>query len=234
MRRMPEGALAQTLLLILAYSAAGTLHARERLPEVPAPPLGNAQWVARSMRVNGLPMTVQSFDTRMTVDELLHHYARWARGRFDESFRTRRGDWHVLALRSRGHLITIQARPNGSGTHGTIAASSLLDKAERNIASRFPVPPSLRIVNLQQYEDFGVDAEHISLLGARAPHVEAAAMAALLVREGWQLTRDQRAHRVPRGFVLEAQKGAQHASIVVFPDRTRNAHTAAIVIWRKS
>jgi hypothetical protein len=233
LRRTLQGSMATALFFVLTHAAATTLEEGARLPDVPAPPLGHAQWVARSIRVNGLPMTIKSFDTPMPVDDVLHHYARWASGKFEDSFRTQQGDWQVLSLRSSAYLITIQVRPNGGGSHGTIAVSPAPNTVAPTVASRFPLPPSLQVVNLQQYEDLGVEAEHISLQGTRAPHVEAEAFEALLSREGWQLTREQ-TQRASRGFVLEAQKGAQHALIAVFPDRTRSARTAAVVIWRKS
>jgi hypothetical protein len=233
---MPRAVKGILLPALMSTALASLAEAKTlQLPRVPPPPAGTAQWVAERMRLNGLPMTLQSFDTRMEVDALLHHYEQWARGAIGaETFRTRSGDWQVLSLRSDAHLITIQARANGGGSHGTIAVSPRLEKRAVALVSLFPLPRSLRIVTLQQYDDAGMQAEHIGVLSERAPHIEARALATALTAAGWQVTRERPAQRTPRGYVLEAQKGAQHASIVVLPDRANATRTAAIIVWRKA
>lgn len=228
---------ANLLLLAAAPIAhAGALErTTSRFPELEAPPQGEARWIAKSMRLNGLPMTLKSFDSRLSAEAVLNHYEYRARGKWaDESTRARNGEWQVLALKSERHYITIQVRSTSSGSHGTIAVSPLLERARLQLASTFPIPASMRIVNLQQYEDFDIESEHISLSSARLPSLEARAFAALLARDGWQLVRDQPARELARGHVLEAQKGAQHASIIIVPDQQSSGRTAAIVVWKKS
>ena len=214
---------------------AGTLaRLTSQYPEVLAPPQGEAQWVAKSMRLNGLPMTLKTFHSRLNAEAVLNHYETWARGRHaDQSTRSKNGEWHVLALRSEQYYITIQARATLGGSHGTIAVSPPLARVALNLESRFPTPASMSIVNLQQYEDFGSESEHISLSSTRTPSIEARAFAELLGREGWQLIREQRTQEMAHGYVLEAQKGAEHASITLIPDRTSSARTAAVIVWKK-
>jgi hypothetical protein len=214
---------------------AGTLASiTARFPELGDPPQGEAQWVAKSMRLNGLPMTLKTFHSRLDAAAVLNYYEVWARGRYaDQSTKSRNGEWRVLALRSEQYYITIQARTTLGGSHGTIAVSPALARAALKLESHFPRPASMRIVNLQQYEDFGSQSEHISLSSERTPSLEARAFAQLLAREGWQLVREQRAQQATHGYVLEAQKGAEQASITVMPDRAESARTAAVVVWKK-
>lgn len=227
---------ANLLLVAAPLVHAGALErTTSRFPELEAPPQGEAQWIAKSMRLNGLPMTLKSFHSRLSAEAVLDHYAHSARGAFaKESTRARQGEWHVLALKSEHHFITIQARSTREGSLGTIIVSPRLEQAQLRLDSEFPVPESMHIVNLQQYDDFGVESEHIGLTSPRAPSLEARAYVVLLAREGWQLIRDQPAREVLRGHLIEAQKGAQHASIVIAPDEGSPGRTAAIVVWKKS
>lgn len=205
------------------------------LPDVEPPPLGQAQWVAEHMRMNGLPVSVKSFSTRMDVDAVFNHYESWARtGHADEVKRLLRGEWQVLVLRSAHHFISIQARTTISGAEGTITVSPLPGRAQTKVQTQFPHPESARIVNLQQYQDAGVESEHIGLVSARSVLIEALAFSQLLSNQGWRVISDGPAATLLRGHVIEAQRGAEHARLTLQPDQSRSGGTAIIVVWKKS
>ena len=224
-------------LFALAGSAQAGPLARETaaFPELPPPPRGSAQWIARSMRMNGLAMTLQSFESRLTADVVLSHYESWSRSRgHGESRRSRSAQGQQLSLHLEPYLVTIEARAAAGRTVGTILVSKGPKSAPAHIATTFPRPSSTRIVNLQQFEDQGVEAEHISLISQRAPHVEAQAFAQVLQREDWVLIREQRMQQLVRGHVLEAQKGAQLASITIVPHHASSTTTAIVIVWKKT
>jgi hypothetical protein len=140
----------------------------------------------------------------------------------------------MLALKDGDSFVTIQARDAAPGSIGTIAVTANPGKIATALHTRFPLPPSLRVVNLQQYDDDGNESEHLSLVSSRAPHVEAATCARLLGREGWLIIYDAPARAIAGAHVIEAQKGAEHTRLTFLPDRSRGGGTAAIVIWRKA
>lgn len=232
--------LRNRILLLLGVLAAATANggAIERstsaLPDLGPPPQGEAQWIARSMRHNGLPMTLKAFRSRLSADEVLEHYARFGNGSARESMRSRQGEWQVLAIKDARCFITIQARDSAPGSVGMIAVTSDPANIAASIATRFPLPRSMHIVNLQQYEDEGEQSEHISLISAKAPHVEAENCARLLSRDGWQLLQDAPARTIERGYLIEAQKGAEHARLTFMPDQSGSGVTAIIIVWRKA
>jgi hypothetical protein len=222
--------------LLASYANAGAVaRSTSALPEFGPPPHGEAQWVARSMRHNGLPMTLQSFHSRLSAAEVLQHYKSQAEHDLShESVRSWRGEWQVLAIRGERYFVTIQAHDSAPGSVGTIAVTPNPASIATSLATRFPLTSSMRIVNLQQYEDRGDESEHISLISSRAPHLEASSCAQLLSREGWQLVQDAPARKIEHGHVIEAQKGAAHARLTFMPDRTGEGRTAIIIVWRRS
>jgi hypothetical protein len=223
-------------LCVLAGSARAGAIARETaaFPELPAPPGGSVQWIARSMRMNGLAMTLQSFESRLTADAVLSHYESWSRSHgHGESRRSRFAKGQQLLLELEPHLVTIQAQSAAGRTVGTILVSEIPKSARPRIRTAFPRPGSTRIVNLQQFEDEGIEAEHISLISQRAPHVEAQAFAQLLVERDWTLIREQPMQQIVRGHVLDAQKGAQLASVTIFPHQASSTTTAILIVWKK-
>jgi hypothetical protein len=205
------------------------------LPDVPAPPQGEVQWVAASMRMNGLPMTLKTFQSRLDPDRVFDHYEslarRWGRSEFR---RTTSGTHRLLAIRSAAYVITIEARETIGGCEGTITVSGMPEKAGAPGRTTFPHPSTVRIVSRQEYEDEGIEAEHLSFASSRTVVAEAEAFAAELLRAGWQILRQQSMQGRGRGVVIEAQHGSQQALVTVQPEENDRLATAVVVVWRKS
>ncbi|MBM0104098.1 hypothetical protein JM946_05050 [Steroidobacter sp. S1-65] len=200
-----------------------------------APPDGTAQWIARSMRMNGLPMTLKAFQSRLSPDAVLAHYESVLKtSGSHETRRLSRSPWQVLTFKSRDHLISVHARAVSAGSEGTILVSPALEAAALRMRTQFPRPPTARLVNLQQYDDAGMASEHISLSSERGPFVEAQAFSQLLIRNGWTMIDTRPTHQMHRGFVLQAQREAEQALLVIMPDAARASGTAIVITWKKS
>jgi hypothetical protein len=225
-------ALTMLTTLALPTHAGDLSRATEALPDLGAPPQGAAQWIAKSMRMNGLPMTLKIFESRLRPDAVLSHYESFVKGTH-ESRRTMNAPWHVLMLKSGDHFITVHARAVAHGSEGTILVSPALDAGLLKMRTSFPRPASARIVNLQQYDDDGVQSEHISLSSSRASFNELQDFSQLLIGEGWSVVDTRPTHDVQRGFVLEVQRQAEHALLVFIPNAAQPATTAISIVWRK-
>jgi hypothetical protein len=206
-----------------------------QLPDLPAPPQGSTHWIAPSMRMNGLAMTLKTFESRLAPDDVLHFYEttaqRWGHSEFHRSNRRSR---RVLSIRARNHLITIEVDADVRGSTGTIAVSGTPERASFSANSRFPRPTTARLVNLQEYEDEGIECEHLSLSSVRSITIESAAFTDALTRDGWQIVRQQQMQTSSHGVVIEAQRGAELALLTLQRDRAQPAATAIVIVWRKS
>lgn len=208
--------------------------ATEALPDLGAPPQGAAQWIAKSMRMNGLPMTLKVFESRLTPDAVLSHYEWFVKAKgTHESRRMTNAPWQVLLLKSADHFITVHARTVAHGSEGTILVSPVLEPTTLRMRTAFPRPATTRIVNLQQYDDDGVESEHISLSSKRATFTELQDFSQLLISEGWTVLDTRPTRDVQRGFVLEVQRQAEHALLVFVPNAAQPATTAIAITWRK-
>lgn len=199
------------------------------LPDIGPPPQGEVQWIARSMRMNGVPMTLKTLRSQLQPQELFDHYEAQRRGReHSESRRSVRGDWQVLAIKSHRHYVTIQVRQSVEGSDGTITVTAI--PATPRIATDFPRPLTTKLVSLQEYDDGGIESEYISLSSPRAVAVETQAFVYELTRDGWQA----RQRPAKRGAVIEAQRGAQQAFVTLQPDSAQPSITAIVALWKKS
>ncbi len=228
------------LLLTMALSfdaRAGTLaRLTAALPDIPGPPQGQAFWIAPSMRMNGLPMTLKGFKSQLGRDELLDFYRSQIAQRPGQDYRYgMSGEWRVLGIRASRYQITVQARTTqtGSGSTGTITVSGMPNLATPVIATDFPCPGTTRLISRQEYDDSGMESEHLSLTSLRSAAIEAQAFVAKLGRAGWQIVRQQRMREARSGMVIEAQHGRQQALLVLQPDRLDRASTAITIVWRK-
>jgi len=221
----------------LAFDAQAGALARltAALPETPEPPLGQAFWIAQSMRMNGLPMTLKGFRSRLSPDELLDFYRSQMAWRSGHEYRySTNHDWRVLAIHASRYHITIQVRATPSGSDGTIMVSGAPASATSVIVTDFPHPDTTRLLSRQEYDDAGIESEHLSLSSLRSVGVEAQAFVAELSRAGWQIVRRQEMQATKRGVVVEAQHDAQQALLVLQPDRRNPASTAIVIVWRKT
>ena len=103
--------------------ACGTfcLAQRGALPELGAPPQGEAQWIARSMRMNGLPMTLKAFESRLVAGRSVGPLRIPAEiSGSHEVRRSVNSPWQVLVFKSPDYFITVHARPAAAGSEGTI------------------------------------------------------------------------------------------------------------------
>lgn len=213
------------------YTHGGTV----ALPDIGPPPQGEVQWIARSMRMNGIPMTLKLIQTRLSPSELFTYYEASMRGQPGNEFRrSTTGEWQLLTIKSSHHYATIQVRPVVAGSEGTIAVTVSPEQATPKLSSTFPRPLTTRIVSLQEYDDGGIESEHISLSSSRAVTMEARAFQQELARDGWQITKQHSARDASRGVVIEAQHGAQQALLTLLPDATQPSMTAIVVVWKKS
>lgn len=225
------------LAIMICVTAHGGAIARATaaLAEVPPPPQGQTRWIAQSMRMNGLPMTLKAFESRLSPDELFNYYEsqtyRWGHSEYR---RATNRDWQLLGIKSSRNYITVQARATIGGSEGTIAVSPVLTRATAIIASHFPRPKTAQLLSVQEYEDAGIESEHLSLSSPRAVAIEAEAFAGELTRDGWQVIRQQPMQTVVRGVVIEAQRGAEQALLTLQQDPVRPSMTTIVVVWRKS
>src|SRR5687767_12132655 len=230
---MGRGVLIAAMSFVACARAGEIADLTAKFPELDPPPNGEAQWVARSMRLNGLPMTIKAFKTSTSVEDVIYFYERWWHGKGKADYqRSQRGEWRMLGIKSDKHFISIQARRTLGGSEGTIAVSTTPDAVKR-MATKFPHPTSTSVVALQEYDDFGMESEHITMLSSRAATVEARDFARMLQAQGWHLVLDAKS-KTSQGHTLEAQRDAEHAQISFLPGRELGATTAVTVVWKKS
>ena len=82
------------------------------LPEVKTFKGMDVGWVAKKMRYNGLPMSMQEFTANMPALELLERYQQYWKSKYDaNAVLSRNGDAYVLGVEQKKYYYTVQIVP---------------------------------------------------------------------------------------------------------------------------
>lgn len=181
-RLAPRWAIALTVLLSGARLAAAE--------PIPLPPGAQAVEVAPSMRINGVPTRIRSFEVELPLAAVERHYRRWlGTPRVD----TRIGGWTVLGRMQSAQLQTIRLRAAGAdATIGTLSESALADTSATRRRSDF-TPPSDGLAALDvEMTDPGRDARFLVWQSPRSLDASARQLRSALKARGYRLE-----HRLP-------------------------------------
>lgn len=173
-------------------------HGATAWPEIPEPPRSEVRWVSDDMRINGVPMRVQSFESKASRQEVQAFYtAHWRAGS---------GGQAPLAITAAGadtllgkphgpfYLMVRLRAAEGGGSQGTLSVSQIQGIEPRIDASGIPAPArSAQAVNVVESIDAGKRSKQVLWLSRDSAAAMAAAYHGSLARGGWKLVQEQNA-----------------------------------------
>jgi hypothetical protein len=203
------------------------------LPEVKTFKGMDVGWVAKKMKYNGLPMSMQEFTADMPALELLERYEQYWKSKYDaETVRSRNGDAYVLGVEQKNYYYTVQIVPIDKKTSmGNLSVSLSPDKFKRSkdVKTEFPVPSSASQVSFIESNDSGVIAENISYSVRRTSSNVASWYESRMGRQGWALLRKTSEF----GVQLYFQKNSQHAMVNIIEGKSFFNQSNVQVNWVK-
>jgi hypothetical protein len=147
----------RTLGMLFALLAAGGAWGAEPWPEMPSPPKSKVEWVADSMRVNGVPTRVMQFQSQAGRTEIVEYYrAYWSGGYPTKPSIKLLGASTVISQKHGPYLMTVKVEdaPRGSSL-GLIAVSQVAGSKVEFNAGSLPLMPGARIVSVVESSDPG-------------------------------------------------------------------------------
>ena len=118
-------------LLASALWLATPAAARTPWPEVPVPPKAQTEWVAEETVINGLPSRIESFDSQVSVAEMLAYYrAHWAHSREGAAREAQMGGWKTLTTLQGPFQIVLQVQAKPDPKRGSIGLLSVANFGE--------------------------------------------------------------------------------------------------------
>ena len=234
--RALEACAVGTVLTVLA--GPGHALAVEPWPEMPLPPKANVQWVAQSMRVNGVPTRVMQFQSSVGRAEIVAYYrAHWSGGYEHEP------SVHVLPTQSvvgqlhGAYLMTVKVEDAAHGaSHGLISVAQVIGVEADLNPGQLPMITGAHVVSVVESDDPGKHSRDTVVLAPQPPASVIQFYQASFVNAGWQQVQGKDTFRDSGGpvgsFVAFARDGNEMQLTVVPTPKGRGSTVLANLVTK--
>lgn len=209
--------------------------------DIPLPQVGSVHgvqtaWVARKMSQNGVPMSIRSFKSKRSIDEVLQAYRKALLAS---------GAQHADIVHSAGvntlgagmgpYFINVQgANHKGMGSAGFIVVSVMPGVMDSSTDTSLPVPKGAHVLSVQRYDEQGKKAESATMASSKAVSVMADDVKAGLKGRGWSQLKHysdadtgdkrfmmfKRGHEVLQAVVRKASRARGRGTLIMMTRMT--------------
>ena len=223
-RHVFEAAALTALLLLSSPPGAWAV---EPWPELPLPPKAEVQWVAQSMRVNGVPTRVLRFQSRATRAEVANYYRSYWTGGYPRKASVHAyADATVVGQVHGPYLMTLKVEDGDQGgSRGLISVAQVIGSRMDRDPGALPLMNGAHVLQVVECDDPGKHSRQVVVTAPQPPSSVRNFYEATFGNAGWQQLQGTDTtdvpHRatVPAGaFVVFAREGAEmQLSIVATP-----------------
>lgn len=202
-------------------------------PEFPIPHIGQAQWVAENMRMNGMPMQIKELTTEQTPQQVIAFYKqRWSDAPpFFHEYEV--GGMPAIATLRSGCFYTVQVMPYGRGAKALLGVSTKPDGGQlKTPGAGFPNMAGSTILNDIDHYDSGKTGRTIMLTNTYSPDANLNFYRRTMADEGWSAIMDR-----PVGgskgisHVLVLKRGYHEANLTISPGKAGTSGSNVLVTF---
>jgi hypothetical protein len=198
-RRALEAVLVWTILM--AFSSGGRAWAAEPWPDVPLPPKADVQWVARSMKVDGVPTRVLQFQSRAGRAEIIEYYRSYWSGGYEHKPSVHPlGEATVVGQKHGPYLMTVKVEDAARGSSkGLISVAQVVGfKVDRD-PGELPLMSGAHVVSVVESNDPGKHSRQVMVVTPQPPSSVTQFYQASFVNAGWQQVQGNDSSRTAQG-----------------------------------
>jgi hypothetical protein len=216
-----------------AFACASALAQEKALPcpEFPTPHIGQLQWVAENMRMNGIPMQIKELTTEQTPQQVLAFYKRrW--GDMPPYFHEYEvSGMPAIATLRNGCFYTVQVQPSGRGAKALLGISTKPDGGSLKApGAGFPNMAGSKVLNDVDHYDAGKTGRTILLFNSYAPDANLNFYRRALADEGWRGIIDRTVSGTKGiSYVLVMKRGYHEANVTISPGKGGTSVLATLV-----
>lgn len=127
-----------------------------RYPDIPVPSGSNWSWVGRQMVVDGVPMSVKTFEYKGAEAQLIAHFENaWKTQGHGAYRRNQIGPKQTLSYETPDFYTTVQYQIEGSVIAGSISVSPHLNQAFKQKKSYISAPIGAKLMSHVESNDLG-------------------------------------------------------------------------------
>lgn len=206
-------------------------------PEFPVPHVGEVQWVAENMRMNGMPMQIKELTTEQTPQQVLAFYKqRWSDAPpYFHEYEV--SGMPAIATLRKGCFYTVQVMAHGRGAKALLGVSTQPEGGPpKTPGAGFPNMTGSRVLNDVDHYDAGKTGRTILLTNAYSPDANLSFYRRAMADDGWSAIMN-RSVQGARGVshVLVMKRGYHEANLTISPGKAgtsgANAGTNVLVTF---
>ncbi len=199
--------LAMSLVVFAPCVAAATW------PDTKLPDATDAAPVAPRMIYNGVDMRSQIFRSQLDTPSVVAFYRKiWGKAMVVDQFE----GWQVLGHREGDYYITVQVRPEGTGSRGDIGTSRLPEHREKiELGRGVPRPDNTVVFNDIAYPDDATPARTLAMVNKLSPQQNASYYRSQLAATGWMAVDVNACVPSASGCLLSYEKGDRKMSVAI-------------------
>lgn len=211
------------LAVILAAGSCAIAAAQEKAavpcPEFPVPYVGQVQWVAENMRLNGMPMQIKELTTEQTPQQVIAFYKqRWNDAPpYYHEYEV--SGMPVIATLRRGCFYTVQVKPDGRGSKALLGVTTKPEPGQvKTPGAGFPNMAGSKILNDIDHYDAGKTGRTILLENNYSIDANLNFYRRTLVDDGWSAIIDRPVQGAKGvSHVLVLKQGYHEANLTISP-----------------
>ncbi len=222
--------------VLLAATVCTAAFAQEKAvpcPEFPVPYVGQTQWVAENMRMNGMPMQIKELTTEQTPQQVIAFYRqRWSDAPpFSHEYEV--GGMPAIATLRSGCFYTVQVMPYGRGAKALLGVSTKPDGGQlKTPGAGFPNMAGSTVLNDIDHYDSGKTGRTIMLTNTYSPDANLNFYRRTMADDGWSAIMDR-----PVGgskgisHVLVLKRGYHEANLTISPGKAGTSGTNVLATF---
>ncbi len=203
------------------------------LPQLPVPPGATWQWVGNQMAMNGIPMSIKTFEYRGTERQLERFYIRLWKSKGHGQYKTK--DWgrnKIIGHELDGFYSTVQYRKENGVITGKLVVTEVSDRHRNNRKTKVPKPPASNIINIVESRDAGRRSETVTFDSNKGVDFNTRYYENQYNSSGWGLVFSQNERQ--RTSVRHFQKGSQLVQVTIKQLSGSNKNKTHIMVhWVK-
>lgn len=207
-------------------------------PEFPEPPKSKVEWISNDMRVNGFPMKILHFNSKVGKAEILAYYqAHWdipdkslglpAAAKVKGAVISQVGKDTVIGKIHGPFYMSVKVKDKGlSGSQGTMTTSMILGVTADINPKGIPAPSDAKAISVIESADFGKQSKQVLFVSRNSVSSIKSFYQLSLPASGWTLLDlhgDGRSQNGVSGFVMTFVKNKQQLDIIIGHDVQKGA-----------
>lgn len=230
MKRAAHVWLCSLLAIALASAALPSLSATP-WPDLPAPPAGKVEWVAKEVWVNGIQSRIQKFDSPHSSTEVLAHYrAHWRSGDAGPAREDTARGWRTISTLRGPYSLVVQVKPKEkSGSEGLISILNIKAPKLNYRPHDWPEISGLEVYQVMESFDRHLHSIYVLARSLKSLDHVRDQMKGIWSLRGWHL---QHEHLQPSGYLGAYALGRKTMEMAITQDARQAVVTVVVNVMQ--